>query len=220
MVRDVGLAEELAQEALVAALERWPETGVPDNPGAWLMTAAKNRAVDQLRQAKMAARKHEELGRDVDARQATGGRSGRSRKRWTTTSGDDLLRLDLRGLPPGALDRVARRADAAPARGPDDGRDRARVPRARADHRPAARAGQARARRRRACPSRVPRGDARCARGSPRCSRFSISSSTRATRPPRATTGCDRPCARTLSVSVASLRSSSRRSPRSTGSSR
>ena len=58
MVRDVGLAEDLAQEALVAALERWPETGIPDNPGAWLMTTAKNRAIDQLRRRQMLERKH------------------------------------------------------------------------------------------------------------------------------------------------------------------
>src|SRR5687767_4491545 len=58
LVRDVGLAEDLAQEALVTALERWPAQGVPDNPGAWLMAAAKNRAVDQLRRGKMVERKH------------------------------------------------------------------------------------------------------------------------------------------------------------------
>src|SRR4028119_172349 len=62
MVRDVGLAEELAQDALVAALERWPESGVPDNPGAWLMSAAKHRALDTLRRNKRVERKHEELG--------------------------------------------------------------------------------------------------------------------------------------------------------------
>src|SRR3954470_15768553 len=62
MVRDVGLAEELAQDALVAALERWPETGVPANPGAWLMATAKNRAIDRLRRAKLVERKHAELG--------------------------------------------------------------------------------------------------------------------------------------------------------------
>ena len=71
LVRDVGLAEELAQEALVAALEHWPGEGVPDNPGAWLMTTAKHRALDRLRQQALHARKHEELGRDLDARQAT-----------------------------------------------------------------------------------------------------------------------------------------------------
>jgi RNA polymerase sigma factor (sigma-70 family) len=91
MVRDVGLAEELAQDALVAALERWPETGVPDNPGAWLMTAAKNRALDQLRQRKMAARKHEELGRDVDTREATG--ADQIEAAVDDDIGDDLLRL-------------------------------------------------------------------------------------------------------------------------------
>jgi RNA polymerase sigma factor (sigma-70 family) len=67
IVRDVGAAEELAQEALVAALERWPEAGVPDNPGAWLMATAKNRAIDELRRGKLLDRKHEELGRDMDA---------------------------------------------------------------------------------------------------------------------------------------------------------
>jgi RNA polymerase sigma-70 factor, ECF subfamily len=65
MVRDVGLAEELAQDALVAALERWPATGVPDNPGAWLMATAKHRAIDLLRRRKLLDRKHEELGREI-----------------------------------------------------------------------------------------------------------------------------------------------------------
>src|SRR5687767_9743926 len=62
MVRDVGLAEELAQDALVTALERWPESGVPANPGAWLMATAKHRAIDRLRRNKLVERKHEELG--------------------------------------------------------------------------------------------------------------------------------------------------------------
>jgi len=66
MVRDVGRAEEMAQEALVAALERWPETGVPDNPGAWLMTTAKNRALDQLRRDRLLVRKHKELGHEIE----------------------------------------------------------------------------------------------------------------------------------------------------------
>jgi RNA polymerase sigma factor (sigma-70 family) len=69
IVRDVGLAEDLAQDALVAALERWPESGVPDNPGAWLMAAAKNRAIDRLRRRQLSERKHEELGRELEARQ-------------------------------------------------------------------------------------------------------------------------------------------------------
>src|SRR5215208_8094256 len=65
IVRDVGLAEDLAQEALVTALEAWPRTGIPENPGAWLMATAKNRAVDQLRRRQLLERKHEELGKDV-----------------------------------------------------------------------------------------------------------------------------------------------------------
>src|SRR5579871_4248052 len=69
MVRDVGLAEELAQDALVAALERWPESGVPENPGAWLMATAKNRAIDRLRRQQRLQRKQEELGRALEAEQ-------------------------------------------------------------------------------------------------------------------------------------------------------
>src|SRR6202008_581673 len=65
IVRDVGLAEELAQDALVAALEKWPESGIPDNPGAWLMATAKHRAIDHFRRNKLLERKHEELGREL-----------------------------------------------------------------------------------------------------------------------------------------------------------
>src|SRR3954468_23828629 len=68
MVRDVGLAEDAAQDALVAALEQWPESGVPENPGAWLMATAKHRAIDRLRHSEMADRKHEELARDLATR--------------------------------------------------------------------------------------------------------------------------------------------------------
>src|SRR5438045_4604969 len=67
IVRDVGLAEELAQDALVAALKQWPESGVPDNPGAWLMATAKHRAFDLLRRRKRLERKHEELGGEIEA---------------------------------------------------------------------------------------------------------------------------------------------------------
>ncbi len=70
MVRDVGLAEELAQDALVAALETWPEQGIPVRPGAWLMTTAKNRALDRLRRRKMIEAKHQEIGRDLKMEQA------------------------------------------------------------------------------------------------------------------------------------------------------
>jgi RNA polymerase sigma factor (sigma-70 family) len=67
IVRDVGAAEELAQDAFVAAIEQWPQSGVPDKPGAWLMAAAKNRAVDRVRRGKLLERKHEEIGRSLEA---------------------------------------------------------------------------------------------------------------------------------------------------------
>lgn len=70
LVRDIGLAEELAQDALLTALEHWPSTGVPENPGAWLMTTAKNRALDRLRRAKMIEGKLQELGHDLEAQEA------------------------------------------------------------------------------------------------------------------------------------------------------
>jgi len=70
-VRDVGLAEDLAQDALVAALEQWPESGVPDNPGAWLMGTAKHHAVDRLRRDKLLERKHEELAHELEIQQAS-----------------------------------------------------------------------------------------------------------------------------------------------------
>src|SRR6186713_2273507 len=71
LVRDVGLAEDLAQEALVAALAQWPESGVPDNPGAWLMATAKHRAIDRLRRAEVHERKTRELGHERQIRQET-----------------------------------------------------------------------------------------------------------------------------------------------------
>src|SRR4051794_22886618 len=91
IVRDVGLAEELAQEALVSALERWPETGVPDNPGAWLMATAKNRAIDELRRGKRLERKHEELGRDLDDERDDA--VAHVENAIDDDIGDDLLRL-------------------------------------------------------------------------------------------------------------------------------
>ena len=69
IVRDVGLAEDLAQDALLAALERWPESGIPDNPGAWLMATAKHRSIDQLRRRAMLERKHDQLGHELAALQ-------------------------------------------------------------------------------------------------------------------------------------------------------
>jgi RNA polymerase sigma factor (sigma-70 family) len=95
IVRDVGLAEELAQDALVTALERWPTSGVPDNPGAWLMATAKNRAVDELRRHKVLGRKHEEIGHEVEATlgHLAGGLEERIVDAIDDDVGDDLLRL-------------------------------------------------------------------------------------------------------------------------------
>ncbi|CAL9338133.1 hypothetical protein SUDANB95_00209 [Actinosynnema sp. ALI-1.44] len=87
MVRDVGLAEELAQDALVSALEQWPETGIPRNPGAWLMAAAKNRAIDQIRRQRNYQRKLAEIGRDEEQRTAPDAGAG------VGDIDDDLLRL-------------------------------------------------------------------------------------------------------------------------------
>jgi len=91
MVRDVGLAEELAQDALVIALERWPESGVPDNPGAWLMATAKHRAIDLLRRRTLHQRHEDELGREASARRARAGPDLDAA--IDDPVGDDLLRL-------------------------------------------------------------------------------------------------------------------------------
>lgn len=91
MVRDVGLAEELAQDALVAALEQWPQSGVPDNAGAWLMQAAKHRAIDRLRRGKLLDRKHEELGYELQVEQDTA--TPAIDEEIDDQVGDDLLRL-------------------------------------------------------------------------------------------------------------------------------
>jgi len=91
ITRDVGVAEELAQDALVAALEQWPRAGVPDNPGAWLMATAKHHAINHLRHGQLAARKHQELGRDADARAET--TVAELDQALDDDIGDDLLRL-------------------------------------------------------------------------------------------------------------------------------
>jgi len=83
IVRDVGVAEDLAQDALVAALQQWPESGIPDNPGAWLMATAKHRAIDLIRRNKLMERKHSELGREVEMQPEVA----------DDDIGDDLLRL-------------------------------------------------------------------------------------------------------------------------------
>src|SRR2546425_5736276 len=91
IVRDVGLAEELAQDALVAALEQWPKSGVPDNPGAWLMATAKHRAIDRLRRSERLERKHEELGRELETQQEMA--EPDLDAALDDEIGDDLLRL-------------------------------------------------------------------------------------------------------------------------------
>ena len=91
VVRDVGLAEELAQDALVAALEQWPQSGIPDNPGAWLMAAAKNRAIDLWRRNKRLELKHAELGRELQAHQEMAVPNFEAA--LDDDIGDDLLRL-------------------------------------------------------------------------------------------------------------------------------
>ena len=91
IVRDVGVAEELAQDALVAALEQWPEQGVPENPGAWLMQAAKHRAIDLLRRNKRIEQKHEEIGRELEERQEHAAEEIEAAAEDDV--GDDLLRL-------------------------------------------------------------------------------------------------------------------------------
>ena len=95
MVRDIGLAEELAQDALVAALEQWPEAGIPQNPAAWLMAAAKYRAIDLLRRNKRLKRKHEELGYQLEAKQAktAADLEAAIENNLDDNVGDDLLRL-------------------------------------------------------------------------------------------------------------------------------
>src|SRR5215831_4263533 len=88
LVRDVGVAEDLAQDVLVAALRQWPESGVPDHPGAWLMATAKHRALDHLRRTKLHARKHEELAHEIESIPAPD-----LDQALDDDIGDDLLRL-------------------------------------------------------------------------------------------------------------------------------
>jgi len=91
LLRDVALAEELAQDALVAALEQWPHAGIPDKPGAWLMATAKHRAIDQLRRRRMLSRKHQALGHELEMEQLSQGDS--LEHSADDVVGDDLLRL-------------------------------------------------------------------------------------------------------------------------------
>ncbi len=105
IVKDVGLAEDLAQDALVAALERWPESGIPDKPGAWLMATAKHRAIDLLRHGKMLERKHGQVGYELEARQEIA--TADLDAALDDHVGDDLLRLVFISCHP-VLSREAR----------------------------------------------------------------------------------------------------------------
>ncbi len=109
MVRDVGIAEELAQDAFLAAIEQWPASGVPRNPGAWLMAAAKHRALDHLRRSKRLDRKHEELARELEPLQSQAATEieAAAGAAWEDELGDDMLRLMFTACHP-ALSREAR----------------------------------------------------------------------------------------------------------------
>ena len=210
---DVGQAEELAQDALVAALEQWPESGVPAKPGAWLMAIAKHRAIDSFRRSQNLQRKTVELGRELV--QAEG-----VEEDWAAALDevveDDVLRLVFISCHP-VLSREARVAhDPAAGRRPRDRRDRPRLPGAGEDAGAADRAGQGSPSPPPACRSRCP--PARTSPpGSPRCSRCSTWSSTRGTRPPRGRTSPGRPSARRRCGWAASWPASCPGSPRCTG---
>ncbi len=107
IVRDVGLAEEIAHDALVAALEEWPAAGVPDRPGAWLMTTAKNRALNAVRRARMADRKHEALGHEIDAHVPLADLEAAFEAWMDDDVRDDMLRLVFTACHP-VLSREAR----------------------------------------------------------------------------------------------------------------
>jgi predicted RNA polymerase sigma factor len=115
VTHDIGIAEELAQDALVTALEVWPEEGIPDNPGAWLMKAAKRRAIDSLRRGRMLVQKHEEIARELEWQQQRLGDA--LEHSLDQVIDDDVLRLIF----------TAHRAHVAPDRRPHHGGDRACV---------------------------------------------------------------------------------------------
>ncbi len=154
IVRDVGLAEDLAQDALVAALEQWPESGVPDNPGAWLMATAKHRAIDLLRRRTVLERKHEELGRELKPRQELRAPDfdDRDRRRHRRRP----AAAHLHGLSPGPLHRGARRAHAPPAGRPHDATRSPARSSSRSRRSPSGSSGQSGPWPRRTCPSRCP----------------------------------------------------------------
>ena len=144
IVRDVGIAEELAQDALVAALSQWPESGIPQNPGAWLMTAAKHRAIDPCAATIGLGRKHEELGREIEGQRQA--HVEKLDEAMDDEFGDDLLRLMFVACHP-VLSTEARVALTLRLIGGLTTGEIARVPGARGDDRAAYRACQTNAHR-------------------------------------------------------------------------
>jgi RNA polymerase sigma factor (sigma-70 family) len=212
MVRDVGAAEDLAQDALVAALEQWPQSGIPDNPGAWLMGTAKHRAIDLWRRKTLAERKHEELGHTLEGDAVTPDFDAA----LDDDVGDDMLRLMFTACHP-VLSTEARVALTLRLLG---GLTTDEIARAFLVPEPTIAQRIVRAKRTLAkeqVPFDVPRGDDRAARLSS-VLEVIYRSSTKATRRLLAMTGCGRGCARMRSVSDACWRSWLRRNPKSTGS--
>jgi len=107
MVRDVGLAEELAQDALVAALEQWPESGIPPNPGAWLMATAKHRAIDRLRRNERLERKLGQLGREIEIQRETAVFGGAADHLGGVRAGHHRFGGDTAGVDAGSAEEFA-----------------------------------------------------------------------------------------------------------------
>ena len=125
VTRDIGIAEELAQDALVAALERWPAEGIPENPAPWLMTAAKRRAIDSLRRGQMLVKKHEEIARELqDQQQRLGEAMDRA---LDQVIDDERSAAYFYRVPSGARGGRTRRAYLAFDRRPHYGGDRPRL---------------------------------------------------------------------------------------------
>jgi RNA polymerase sigma factor (sigma-70 family) len=209
IVRDIGVAEELAQDALVAALEQWPKSGVPDNPGAWLMATAKHRAIDLLRRNKRQERKYEEIGREIESKQDMA--VADLEAAIDDDVGDDLLRLLFISCHP-VLTSEARVALTLRLLG---GLTTDEIARAFLVPEPTIAQRIVRAKRTLAeahVPFEVPRGDELAARLS--------SVSTKAIRRRRATIGCGPRSAKRRCASAESWPSSLQRNRRFTGSSR
>ena len=191
MVHDIGTAEDLAHDALVAALEQWPASGIPDNPAAWLMAAAKHRAIDRFRREKRLEQKHVELGHELEARQDMAALDLEAA--LDDDIGDDLLRLVFTACHP-VLPTEARVALTLRLLG---GLTTNEIARAFLISEPTVAQRIVRAKRTLAdkhVPFEVPRGAERVARRRP-CSKCFTSSSTRATPPRRrrldATVSCE-----------------------------